>query len=168
MTPPVTIEFFRLTAKRRQAQGFSLIELALAVGVVIFALLPLTALLQFGLRTVQDSMDQTVRANIAQQLRGQFQQISFSASSTDPVTIQNLASQVNYYTIEGIKTEAPEAAYYQATFAVSDTTTAAGATYTGGNARLVTVTLSSPSFAPVSVRKKAIITLFVARQPSVN
>lgn len=149
-------------------RAFSLIEVVLAMGVVSFAILPLVAVLPIGLATVRDSMDETVTANIAQQVRGELQQLSFGSNSTDPVTISNLSSQTYYYTADGIKTQSsdPEA-YYKASFEVGSAV-AAGTTYGADNAKAVKVTLKYPASIPDVKQKKIIIPLFAARQPSIK
>lgn len=150
----------------KQARGFSLIEVVMAVGVMSFAILPLVALLPVGLRTVQDSMDLTVTAGIAQQIRGELQQISFNPN--DAVNINNLHSQVYYYTNEGIKTTPGDPdVYYNATFSVNGVT-AASASFTSTNAQTVTVTLAYPNAIPAARQTKKVFPLLAARQRSVN
>lgn len=142
--------------REKRARGFSLVEVVLAVGIVSFALLPLMALLPVGLRTVKNSMTQTVTAAIAQQIRGELLQASLPIGSLG----------IEYYTSDGIKTTATDANnpfYYTATFSLS-ATTIAGDSFTAANAQSVTVYLSYPS----SNQQPIVIPLFIARQPSIN
>jgi uncharacterized protein (TIGR02598 family) len=146
--------------------GFSLIEVTLSLAIVSFALFPMVALLPVGLQTVHDSMDQTVSASIAQQIRGELQQVSFN--SNDSYNINTLLSQVNYYTTEGIKTTLDAAdAYYKASFSISGAT-AASSTFASNNAQAVTVTLAYPTAIPPAAQKKITFTLFTARQRSLD
>lgn len=139
----------------------------MALGVASFALASLMALLPIGLRTAQESMNQTVAASIAQQIRGELQQISFNSAS-GPYNIDALSGLVNYYTLDGIKTVATDPdAYYVATFSVKSVS-AAGAVFDTANARAVTVTLAYPKVAPAAAQKKIVFSLFSARQPSMN
>lgn len=140
----------------------------MALGLVSFALASIMALLPIGLRTVQDSMGQTVRASIAQQIRGELQQISFNSNSGSSYNIDSLSTQVSYYTLEGVKTTSDDVdAYYVATFSVGNGG-APGTVFDAANARKVTVTLSYPKVAPAATQKKALFSLFSARQPSMN
>ncbi len=63
---------WKLRSKRRS--GFTLIETALALGIVAFALVPVVALLPIGLQTSKSASDLTMSAQIAQRLAGMIQQ----------------------------------------------------------------------------------------------
>lgn len=59
---------FKPGSKRRSA--FTLIETALALGIVAFALVPVMGLLPIGLQTSRNASDLTISAQIAQRLAG--------------------------------------------------------------------------------------------------
>ncbi len=64
-----------------RANAFSLVEVTLALGVVAFAFVSLFALLPIGLGVSREAIDNTVTAQIAQQLATQAQQTDFSKLS---------------------------------------------------------------------------------------
>ncbi len=68
----------------RQAQGFSLIELLLALGIASFCLIPLLGLLPVGLRNDQSSNEQTRMANIATLIVRDMTSVS-STNTTTPL-----------------------------------------------------------------------------------
>jgi uncharacterized protein (TIGR02598 family) len=169
-TAPSTLPF--LNFRRRPLPGarrraFSLVEVALAVGVVSFSMLAVVGSVPVGLQSVHDSMVDTAKANITNHLRGEMQQISFStAASATTTNVDGLANKTYFYTQEGMFQEAdttgatpPADAYYAATFAVNqigtgpqgsadpDTETyipVVDASFQSGNARSITVTLKFP------------------------
>jgi hypothetical protein len=53
------------------SQGFSLIEVTMAIGIVSFCLLTVMALLSVGSSTLKQAVDQTVESQIAQKLAGE-------------------------------------------------------------------------------------------------
>lgn len=71
----------RRPGRRRPVPAFTLIETALALGIVAFALIPLIGLLPVGLQLSRSASDYTVAAQIAQRLSGMVQQ-SDDPSST--------------------------------------------------------------------------------------
>jgi uncharacterized protein (TIGR02598 family) len=139
--------------------GFSLIEVALALGIVSFALIPVMSMLPVGLATIQGSMNQTVTTSIAQQLRGELQEASFSS-------LQTLTTTPYYYTVEGIATVSSDPnAYYKVTFAVSNTTIPGGGSFDNTNAaQTVTVTANYPQSAPTTSQKSSVFSFLVAKQ----
>ena len=58
--------------------AFTLVEVVLALGVAVFAMLPILALMPIGLQTLQDASNDTITATIAQEIRGELQQVSFN------------------------------------------------------------------------------------------
>jgi uncharacterized protein (TIGR02598 family) len=66
----------------RSKAGFSLIEVALAAGIVAFALIPMMGLIPMGLNASRQAIDTTIQAQIIQQMTGQAQQTDFSKLST--------------------------------------------------------------------------------------
>jgi uncharacterized protein (TIGR02598 family) len=68
----------RLRLRRANAAGFSLVEVALAVGIAGFALVSLLGLLPIGLNTFRTAMDTSVCAQIAQRVFNDAQQAEFA------------------------------------------------------------------------------------------
>jgi len=118
--------------------------------------------LPVGLKSSQQSRGQVATANIARQLQGELQQISFQTNSQDTLTIQNLAASSLYYTLEGTKTDA-SAAYYVANFAVNGVSLP-GLAIDPSHARSVTVTLSYPASAAAADRQESVFSLLLAKQ----
>ena len=67
-----------LLRDRSKRAGFTLIETALALGIVAFALVPLVALLPIGLQVSRNASDLTMGAQIAQRLSGMIAQDDYS------------------------------------------------------------------------------------------
>jgi len=78
-------------AQRRSiCRGFSLVETALALGVISFALISLLGLLPGGLQTFRKAMDCTLQTEMTQVLLGKAKQTSFAGLS-------QLAAQAYYF-----------------------------------------------------------------------
>jgi uncharacterized protein (TIGR02598 family) len=153
----------RKTLSPRSRQAFSLVEVVLAIGVVSFAMMAMLGTLPVGLKSAQESRSQVATANIARQLQGELQQISFNAASSDTLTVQNLAGTPYYFTLEGTRTTDMADAYYEASFSVGGVNLP-GLTVDPINARKVTVTLSHPMGTPVANRQTNAFTLLLAKQ----
>ena len=138
-------------------------EVVLAIGVVSFAMMAMLGTLPVGLKSSQQSRGQVATANIARQLQGELQQISFQAGSQDTLTIQNLADNSLYYTLEGTKTTDLASAYYVANFAVNHVSLP-GLAINPSHGRSITVTLSYPAGAPEAERQQSIFSLLLAKQ----
>lgn len=147
----------------RRLKAFSLVEVVLAIGVVSFAMMAMLGTLPVGLKSSQQSRSQVATANIARQLQGELQQLSFSAASADTLTVQNLAGTPFYFTLEGTRTTDVAEAYYEASFAVNGLTLP-GLAVDPANARSVTVTLSHPMAAPAENRQETVFALLLAKQ----
>jgi uncharacterized protein (TIGR02598 family) len=159
----ITMAIHRKTLSSRSRQAFSLVEVVLAIGVVSFAMMAMLGTLPVGLKSSQQSRSQVATANIARQLQGELQQLSFSAASADTLTVQNLANTPFYFTLEGTRTTDAAEAYYEASFAVNGVTVP-GLTVDPANARSVTVTLTHPLAAPLENRQETIFSLLLAKQ----
>jgi uncharacterized protein (TIGR02598 family) len=156
---------------RGAKMAFTLIEVVMAMAVVSFALLAITGLLPIGLQTMRDSQNDQATGTIANQIRGDLQQIAFTTDPNNPnpqVVLSSLASSTNYYTVEGLKTNSATTAaqvYYRATFAITNAGVNGlgfgGTTTVPNNAAAVTVTLGYP--APAYTHKTS-FTLFATRQ----
>jgi len=152
-------------SRLKSRQAFSLVEVVLAIGVVSFAMMAMVGVLPIGLRSAQESHSQVAMANIARQLQGELQQISFRSDSTNPLTISSLTNTPLYYTLEGMKTASVADSYYLAHFDVSSAK-APGSSFSASNARTVTVTLSYPQSAPAANRQQSVFSLLLAKQKS--
>lgn len=81
----------------RPRAAFTLVETALALGIVAFALIPLLGLLPIGLQMSHNASDLTLSAQIAQRLAGIIQQAGYSSfQGTDPA-VNAGPGDVNYY-----------------------------------------------------------------------
>lgn len=156
-----------LKTSPRIVQAFSLIEVVLAMAIVAFALLAIIGMLPVGLATMRDSQNDQAIATIANQLRGDLQQISFG---TGAGTLNDLQNTPYYYTAEGLKTDLTgtnEAGqpFYEAQFTVAN----AGVNGNGfvianavpANAANITVTLTYPY---PSLTQKTAFNLFATKQ----
>jgi uncharacterized protein (TIGR02598 family) len=153
---------------RPVVQAFSLIEVVLAIGVVAFALLAITALLPNGIMTVRRAENLQATSNIANQLRGQLPLLSFSTNSAGTNTVAELVDTTNYYPIDGLPTtNGDPREYYTANFSTNVnvvggyTTNVVNTYFQPGNAVSVLVTLTYP---PGLLNKTNTFSLLVARQ----
>jgi uncharacterized protein (TIGR02598 family) len=90
------------------------------MAVTAFALVAIAGTLPVGLQSMRGSQNDQAIGTIANQLRGDLQQISFG---TGTGSIAQLPSSVNYYTVEGIQTQLASTImppYYRAQFAVTN------------------------------------------------
>lgn len=146
-------------------QGFTLVEVAMAIGIVSFCVLAILGLLPVGLSTLQDSACQQGTADVSKQISSQLQQISFNP--TNAFNIQNLANTTNFYTRDGIPTN-NTAAYFRASFTVgaASLNNSTVSTFDTNSGQSVTVTLSYPANAPAAGQKSNIFAIFAAKQSS--
>ena len=153
----------------RFLRGFSLVEITLALGIVSFGLVATLGTMAVGLNTVRDATTQAAVSNIARQLRGDLQQISFDTNSTTAVNIQSL-SQTNYFYSQDGVASASAGAHYKAAFEVGGASVEGTggssdvATFAPESAKMVKVTLSYPQTAPVSNQKRLVFSLLLAKQ----
>lgn len=75
------VSFVRPCRRRAGRAAFSLIEVVLAIGILVFAMLPLLALLPTGLKSVSNANDQAAAANIVARMANALRH----ASSSDGV-----------------------------------------------------------------------------------
>ena len=156
----------RLPLSSRSA--FSLVEVALAVGIVSFAMLGVMGTLSVGLQTVRDSINETAKANIAGHLRGELQRIPFTESEASNYTIDTLEKETYFYSRDGLLTTSTDArAYYKAVFKVSDgvvSSSDGASSFQKGSARNVTVTLKFPASASANDQQTSVFSIFSAKQ----
>ena len=157
----------RQHTRRALAKAFTLVEVVLAIGIVAFAVLAVIGTLPIGIKSVQNAESMQATSNIANQLRGEMQLLSFSGNPAGTNTIQQLASSVSYYTTDGILSNSATTGpyFYRATFAVqslsSSTVPVANTSFNTNNAQSVVVTLAYP---PGVWNQTNTFSLLVARQ----
>lgn len=135
-----------MVRKPRSHQGFTLVEVVLAIGIIALAFVPVLGLLPVGASVAREAIDTTVEAQITQLMTNQAQQTDFSV--LDKLT--DMPPQ--YFDYQGNKTEAAQA-IYEAEFHVSARTDLPGGVATS---RLKTVTiciLSSKGKAPAAAEE---------------
>jgi uncharacterized protein (TIGR02598 family) len=86
----------------RQADGFTLVEVAMALGIFAFAIIPVIGLMGTGLKVSKESIDASTTAQI-------FRQAKAVLSTNTSVTSTNF-----YFSNEGDKLENVSGAIYQA------------------------------------------------------
>lgn len=90
----------RMRTIRRSRQAFTLVEVALALGIAAFALVPIFGLLPLGLQTSRSAVDLTISAQIAQRLTGMVQQANSSSDATSQEALYS-DLQKSYYYFDG-------------------------------------------------------------------
>ena len=70
-----------LEGKRRSA--FSLIEVTISLGIVAFAMVPIIGLVSTGMKSLRDSMDETVRGEIVRKISGEALRIPYTRLSEE-------------------------------------------------------------------------------------
>jgi len=102
---------------RSSRRGFSLVETALALGVISFALISLLGLLPSGLHTFRKAMDCTLQTEMTQVLVGKVKQTSYTGLS-------QLSAQSYYFDDYGnLVTSTDTTATYVATVSVNSSVT---------------------------------------------
>jgi uncharacterized protein (TIGR02598 family) len=150
--------------RRNTRFGFSLIEVVMAVGIVTFSLFALVGAIPVGIKTIQDSMKASAKANITQEIRAELQQVTFGTSAGN---IDSLMSQVNYYSDRGILLPGADGAYYEASFSKADVPMPGSTGYfQSGNGQLIKVTLTYPVPAPTANQETSALYLLAAKQKS--
>jgi len=88
-----------------QTEGFSLVEVVLAIGIISFGLISMMGLLPSGLQAFRSSMERTVSAQVAQAIMGEAKQKDFT-------NLTSAAATYRYFTQEGVETlSRPEGIY---------------------------------------------------------
>jgi uncharacterized protein (TIGR02598 family) len=157
----------RLPLSSRSA--FSLVEVALAVGIVSFAMLGVMGTLSVGLQTVRDSINETAKANIAGHLRGEFQRTPFTTSTASDYNIDGLEKETYFYTRDGllIANGNDARAYYKAEFKVNNgvvSSPSGDSSFQSTSARNITVTLKFPVSASSNDQQTSVFSIFSAKQ----
>jgi uncharacterized protein (TIGR02598 family) len=109
-----------------------LVEVALALGIIAFAFVPVLGLLPVGLSTSRQAIDTTLEAQIAQKMTSLAVQSDFS-------NLHTLGSTDGYYFDYQGNTTTADQAIYSVGFAVSTST---GLPNSGETEKLATVTIA--------------------------
>lgn len=91
--PPV------LRRGRSRLAAFSLVEIALTLGIVAFALIPVIGLLPVGLASFRKGMDLSVGAQITQRIIDEAQQSDFETLTANGTT--PFSEPVRYFSVQG-------------------------------------------------------------------
>ncbi|HEX4084591.1 MAG TPA: hypothetical protein VHY22_06770 [Chthoniobacteraceae bacterium] len=156
-------------------QGFTLIEVCLALGVVSFSLMTILAVIPVGLQTVQDSRVEYGMATITQQISSQLQGMPFTSSTSNPTNaLDSIDGTSTYYTRDGVVTGATAtgttaAPFFVATFSTTGTSGTLPIPGTNGvtypeNLQLVKASVSYPYMAPAAARKCNVLSFCIAKQ----
>ena len=98
----------------RARSAFSLIEVTIALGIVAFAMVPIIGLVATGMKSLRDSMDETVRGEIVRKVAGEALRVPYANLSAE---FQN---QTFYFDDEGIRQSSSNAStIFVATTAIS-------------------------------------------------
>jgi uncharacterized protein (TIGR02598 family) len=105
-----------LTRGTRPSKGFSLVEVVLALGILVFCLVALLGLIPMGLQSFRSAMTLTVESQIAQSLSGDIQLTDFGNLQT----MLNPAAKY-YFDDQGMVVDAASAAViYTATVSLEE------------------------------------------------
>ncbi len=84
-----------LAKNRRWSGAFSLVEIALALGVMSFAMVGLVGLMPIGLGMFHDDLDRSVHTQVAQRLISETQQTDFNQLVATPQVLRYFDDQGN-------------------------------------------------------------------------
>lgn len=83
-----------MTMKPKGNRGFSLVEIALAIGIVAFAMIGLLAMMPAGLKAADEAAAQTAQAHIITTISSDLSMLPFGE-------IDGYVSQTRYYDLQG-------------------------------------------------------------------
>ena len=93
-----------MTIKQKNNGGFSLVEIALAIGIVAFAMIGLLAMMPAGLKAAGDAAAQTAQSHIVMTISSDLSMLPFSE-------VDDYVDGTRYYDIEGRPATEAEAAF---------------------------------------------------------
>jgi uncharacterized protein (TIGR02598 family) len=143
--------------------GFSLVEVALAVGVVSFSLLPMVALLPTGLDGVRESANETALNGIVGKARAELNQAAWKDVSG------TLNGKLWFFDESGKRLPdraSSPGAHYSLNFLVNSAQVTGAAPSFETVSRRVTLEIKYPVFAPAANQKTLTVALLAARQSS--
>lgn len=97
---------YSLTISRKHRDGFSLVEVTLAIGLFAFALIPILGLMGHGMVTLRDSVADTTKAGIAKAL---MREAELTEWTTVQQTITGGDIQSAFFTMDGRRQETSDA-----------------------------------------------------------
>jgi|GEM_PF-2034324 len=148
-------------SRLRPRRGFSLVEVAVAMGVVTFSLLGVVTLLPAGLTTVKESADEAARSAIVRRVRAELNQAHFDDVAT------GLAGQTWYFDAAGIRLpdgQLEAERHYEVRFASGIPGLPGAASGMEGSARRISLTMRAPVFAPAAAQTVRVVSLLASRQ----
>jgi len=99
-----------MTIRHKDNRGFSLVEIALAIGIVAFAMVGLLAIMPAGLKAAEEAAAQTAQSHIVMTISSDLSMLPFAE-------VDNYVNGTRYYDVEG----RPVANESQAVFVVTMT-----------------------------------------------
>lgn len=118
--------------QRRSAAGFSLVEVALALGIIAFAFVPIFGMLPVGMSASRAAVDATLEAQIMQRMSGMVVQADFS-------NLQSLGNSGDrFFDYQGNPMTEERDAIYRVDLEISTSTSLPNS---GDTARLATVAI---------------------------
>ncbi len=143
-----------------RVRGFSLVEVAIALGVVAFSLTTVLALLPSVLKSMRESIDQTLESQIGQQIASDVLQTPF----------RDVGAMTKYYDSEGFAVAAESDAVFTAKITPS-TVSYPGSDFLTGLAtplssslKALNVTITTRSNQRLAARYHHSFTLYLARR----
>ena len=101
-----------LSFRRPHRRGFSLVEVTLALGLCVFALTAVFALMPIGLTTFRSSIETSLRADLTRKIASDLRQTPFAE-----IVTANMAEY--YFTDDGAPASGPDDSFYKVTCSVS-------------------------------------------------
>jgi uncharacterized protein (TIGR02598 family) len=102
--PNVAIDFsgaaggiVRQFRRPKPQSAFSLIEVTIALGIVAFAMVPIIGLVSTGMKSLRESMDETVRAEIVRKVSSEALRVPYRLLS------EEFQNKTNYFDDEGVQ-----------------------------------------------------------------
>jgi uncharacterized protein (TIGR02598 family) len=147
-------------AGRLRAFGFSLVEVAIALGVVAFSLTTVLALLPSVLKSMRESIDQTLESQIGQQIASDVLQTPF----------RDVGAMTKYYDSEGFPVAAAGEAVFTARITPSTVSYPGSNQLTGlatplsSSLKALNVTITTRSNQRLAARYHHSFTLYLARR----
>ena len=92
------------SCERCSSRGFSLIVVVMALGIFAFVIIPVIGLVSGGMKNLRQSMDDTVRSDIAREIVGE-------ALRSPWTNLVNFTNATFYYTDEGMLTNSTGALF---------------------------------------------------------
>lgn len=89
-------------------RGITLVEVAMALGIIAFSMTTLLALMNVGLQTFQSSMEATVRADIARRVAAEFRASPFS-----DLGLNSGMPETRYFDEQGLEVDSASDAFLE-------------------------------------------------------